>query len=73
MGDETKEQGVENKKTDDSQCLSETRSVKIQGRKSYSLPNLMVLALLSKRSQQFLFWLTSQLLEIKLFREKTLV
>merc|ERR1712156_1044751 len=31
MGDETKEQGVENKKTDDSQCLSETRSVKIQG------------------------------------------
>merc|ERR1711936_517704 len=31
MGDETKEQGVENKKTDDSQCLTETRSVKIQG------------------------------------------
>ena len=67
MGDETKEQGVEKEKTDDSQCLSETRSVKIQGRKSYSLPNLMVLALLSKLTQPSLFWLTSQLLKIKLY------
>ena len=48
MGDETKEQGVEKKKTDDSQCLPETRSVKIQGRNSYSPSNLVVLALFSK-------------------------
>ena len=31
MGDETKDQGVE-KETDDLKCLTETRSVKIQGR-----------------------------------------